>query len=402
MKRCAAWIAPAFVLAGCATTSPAPQRVGNPQAGAVPSAPESGDALDSKSADPTPGAHPPTTTQEPASVIQAGPECQVDLRLAGMMSDAVSNALIRALGRPEVEVAAYLAGAKLRYASGQELLRAAAVHFQVDETQLAVAVERFRHDDCDHGPIAATPGLAPDYTRPAERPARPAPVALSDFARDVTLHVVLHELGHALIREFDLPVLGNEETMADAFATHYLTTQLPERAAAVLRARTTSLMIEAREVSREEWPVHGEHDSDARRAFQIAALAVAADPARYQSVAESVAMSERDLQKAQDYGAEIHRAWRRILGPLWMPDGLRSKETRVVCDAQNEFSDALVSTGLQSELESILGRFDWHSQVTLRFAAGDGSAGWSRSERTIKVSSGYLRRFVAQGEVAGP
>jgi hypothetical protein len=41
---------------------------------------------------------------------------------------------------------------------------------------------------------------------------------------------MVHELGHALIREFDLPILGNEETMADAFATHYLTTHLPDRA----------------------------------------------------------------------------------------------------------------------------------------------------------------------------
>ena len=39
-----------------------------------------------------------------------------------------------------------------------------------------------------------------------------------DFARNVTVAVVLHELGHALIREFDLPVLGNEVTVADAFA----------------------------------------------------------------------------------------------------------------------------------------------------------------------------------------
>ena len=57
-----------------------------------------------------------------------------------------------------------------------------------------------------------------------------------EFAEDVVLHVDLHEIGHALIREFDLPVLGNEETMADAFATHYLAYHLPERALDVLTA----------------------------------------------------------------------------------------------------------------------------------------------------------------------
>ena len=72
---------------------------------------------------------------------------------------------------------------------------------------------------------------------------------VSTFAEDVLLHVVLHELGHALIREFDLPILGNEETMADAFATWYMTHHLPERAFNVLKARTDSLMIEAQEDS---------------------------------------------------------------------------------------------------------------------------------------------------------
>jgi hypothetical protein len=217
----------------------------------------------------------------------------------------------------------------------------------------------------------------------------------------VILHVVLHELGHALVREFDLPVLGNEETMADAFATHFLTTHLPDRAADVLRARTASLTIEAREVPRDQWTVRGEHDNDARRAFQIAALAVAADAAKYDSVAKGVGMTEDDIRKAKDYGAEIHRSWRRILAPLWMPHGERSRETRIVCDAANGSFAQLGSSGLLAELESIVTRFDWHSQVTIRFAEGGGSTGWSRSQRTVTVFGDYVRRFVEQGKVAG-
>ena len=222
------------------------------------------------------------------------------------------------------------------------------------------------------------------------------PIELSDFARDVTLHVVLHELAHALIREFDLPVLGNEETMADAFATHYLTTYLPDRAVAVLNARVTSWIIESREVPREQWPVSGEHDNDARRAFQVAALAVAADPVKYSPVAKRVGMSGDDIEKAKDYGAEIHRSWRRTLAPLLMPNTERSNQARVVCDANVFAKDSAAS--LIAELDSQLTRFDWHSQVTIRFAASAGGAGWSRSKRTITVNSEYIRRFLKQGE----
>ena len=58
------------------------------------------------------------------------------------------------------------------------------------------------------------------------------------------------------------------------------------------------------------------------------------------------------------------------------------------------------SVGLVAELGSILTRFDWHSQVTIHFAAGSGEAGWNRGERTVTVYSEYLRRFVEQGKVA--
>jgi hypothetical protein len=322
-------------------------------------------------------ASPPTRSQESRSTRPAEPKCSVDLGCPGKMKDIVSNALTRGVKRPEADVKAFLENAETRYATGQDLLRAAAAHFEIAEAHMAAEVERFRHCNCKHDAGEISP-----------------------FARDVTLHVVLHELGHALIREFDLPVLGNEETMADAFATHYLTTWLPDRAVDVLRARVISLMIEAREVPRAEWPVRGEHDNDARRAFQIAALAVAADPARYAPVAKDVGMSEQDLRKARDYGAEIHRSWRRILAPLWMPEGVRSNEARVVCDPESELSEQLVSVGLVAEIESIIRRFDWHSQVTVRFAGGEGGAGWSRSKRTITVPSEYVHRFLEQGKLA--
>ncbi len=327
----------------------------------------------------------PASAQEPEPAVNH--ECSVDLTLAGMMKDIVSNALIRGLHRPEPGVASFLAGAETRYATAPELLRAAAEQFKVGEDVLGAEVEKFKHCNCRHG-VTGDGELSP-RAEPHDA------VEVSAFARDVTLHVVLHELGHALIREFDIPVLGNEETVADAFATYYITTYMPDRAVDVLTARTTSLMIEAGEASAVDWS--GEHDHDARRAHQIAALAVAADPERYQGVAAVVGMSEADIREARDYGAEIRRSWRRVLTPLWMPDGAASAEARVLYDADSEFIDRLCAGGLASEVESAVKRFDWHSQVTIRFVDGAGGAGWSRSGRTVTVHSAYVRRFVEQG-----
>jgi hypothetical protein len=330
--------------------------------------------------------------QEPKPASKA--RCKVDLKLPGQMGDILSNALLRGLRHPEREVSAFLSAAKARHDTGKALLKAAAAHFKVKPAILAAEVERFRHCNCNHEGATNPGSPAPGASRNRKR------VALTVFARDVALHVALHEIGHGLIREFDLPVLGNEETNADAFATHFLTTHLPDRALDVLSARVRSLMIEAREVPRAKWTVGGEHNSDARRAHQIAALAVAADPKRYAPVAAIAGMSAGEVRKARDYGTEIHRSWRRVLAPLWMPPKLSSNEARLTVDGNSAFADQLRNNALTKELRVVLRRFDWHSQVTLRFAQGDGGGGWSRSKRTITIHDGYLRRFVRQGRIA--
>ena len=325
-----------------------------------------------------------------ADASQVDGECTIDLTRAGQMADIVSNALNRGLDQQESEVRAFLKDAYLNYPDGQALLKATAEHFRIDEAVLAREVERYRHCNCSHPGGENAPRLETDWDE----------IEISKFASDVTLHVVLHEMGHALLREFDLPVLGNEETLADAFATHYLTTYLPERAVDVLSARTRSLMIEASEVRRDEWTVSGEHNSDARRAFQIAAIAVAADPVKYRSVAVGVGMSEDDMRSAADYGTEIHRSWRRTLAPLWMPNGTESNEARLAYDEDSHFASKVRSSEMAEVLREAIRRFDWHSQVKIRFVEGQGGAGWSRSKRTITVHSAYVHRFISHGRLA--
>lgn len=325
---------------------------------------------------------PPTADPVPDHV------CAVDLRVAGQMKDIVSNALGRGFDRPGASVAAFMDGAETRYASGPELLRAAAARFGLTEAELLAEVERHKHVNCGVRPTSDEDRGRHDGVEASEE--------AWAFARHVTLHVVLHEIGHGLVREFDLPVLGNEETAADAFATHYLVMHMPERAVDVLKARVTSLMIEAGEGPAEGWS--GEHDHDGRRAYQIAALAVAADAEKYAPVAAVVGMSKDDIDDAADYGAEIHRSWRRVLTPLWMPAGAASGEARVSYDARSVFVRRVCEGGLAEDIERALRRFDWHSMVKVDFVDGEGGAGWNRSRRTVTVNSEYVARFVAQAE----
>jgi hypothetical protein len=331
----------------------------------------------------------------PAQAPALEDSCDINLRLPGTMWDVLSNALQRTAGFSDDAVAAFWTKVEGKMPSGDALVQAAAKEFGLDEAKLFAEVKRLRHVNCTHGPVLGEDGVTIE-TVPDNGNAD-KPVELTQFARDVALHVVLHEIGHGLIREFGIPILANEETMADAFATHYLVTHMPDRAFDAIKARVTSLQIEAGEVARDQWPVRGEHDSDARRAYQIAALAVAADRAKYEDIARFVGMSAADIRSAVDYGAEIHRSWRRTLAPLTMPDGLLSKEANVGCDIADDAPELASHMPLMDELRAQIKRFDWHSFVKVEFVTGDGGANWNRNARRIKVYSNYLRRFVEQG-----
>ncbi len=95
------------------------------------------------------------------------------------MKDIVSNALMLGLGYPEPRVAAFLDNAEVDYTTGQELLEAAAPHFELSASALSAEVANFKHCNCSHD-------RAPGGSAPA-----PSVDALQ-FAKDVALHVVLH------------------------------------------------------------------------------------------------------------------------------------------------------------------------------------------------------------------
>ncbi|MEO0661412.1 MAG: DUF4344 domain-containing metallopeptidase [Planctomycetota bacterium] len=169
------------------------------------------------------------------------------------MQDVLSNALMRHYGFDEVRVQRSLAEARRDCADSATLVQRAAAAFELDVDDLTRVAEAWRHVNSTHAGGGA-PQLEGAVPRSDAGPV-PEDEASVAFAADVLVHVGLHEMAHALVREFDLPVLANEEALADAFATWYLVEHMPDRAPAVLGARVASLMYEAHEIPRAEWPV---------------------------------------------------------------------------------------------------------------------------------------------------
>ncbi len=231
--------------------------------------------------------------------------------------------------------------------------------------------------------------------------AHPAPAeqALPQFARNVTLHVIAHEVAHAVIREFDLPLLGNEEDTADLFATIYIAQMLPDRAADIVGDRARSWQIEAAENPVDANQLMAEHAPDLRRAYRAICTLYGTDPGKYKTLAQDFGLTEDVADGCADSTPEIMRGWRRALAPVTMPPGQVSNEVRVIY-GEGPLKETMMASGIMEQVADMIRRLDWHSQITLHFDHCDGGATWSRNGRTILLCDEYVMRFVDQAAIA--
>jgi Putative metallopeptidase len=161
-----------------------------------------------------------------------------------------------------------------------------------------------------------------------------------NFVVGNTLVLLLHEVGHVLIAEFKLPVLGREEDAADTYA-----------ALTMLRVGTNFTVLSLADAAkgwffdaRRDQEIGGaqlyydEHNVSAQRAFQIVCLMVGSDPEKFKSLADQAKMPEdrqktckRDYQKASE-------AWGAVLAPhMRQPDQPETKINVVYGDGKGSY-----------------------------------------------------------------
>jgi len=218
----------------------------------------------------------------------------------------------------------------------------------------------------------------------------PTHAELSKFTENVLLHVLTHEMGHALIREFDLPILGNEESMADDFATLYLQRNFPNRVEEILKARADSWLLEADKVS-----IFSEYSDDAKRAGRAICLLYGVAPARHEDLAKRYGMTAREAAKCRDFAPEVARSWRRVLSDLQMPKDAPVTEVRLII-GKGPLEHELRQSETLATMQSLLEGIDWHSLITLHADHCDRGALWNRNGRTILLCDNYVQRFEKQ------
>src|SRR3954465_5095085 len=117
---------------------------------------------------------------------------------------------------------------------------------------------------------------------------------LVEFIIGNTLFVMSHEMGHGLINELNIPVLGREEDAADAFAVVTAMKLGPKFSERVLHEATMGWVLSSKEDKKEKNAIayYDEHGLDLQRAYNVVCFMVGSDPEKHKALAEKTKLPE--------------------------------------------------------------------------------------------------------------
>ncbi len=145
------------------------------------------------------------------------------------------------------------------------------------------------------------------------------PAALDRAVLGATFFVFLHELGHALVDQLDLPVTGKEEDAVDQLATVILIRSGGTGLSMALDGAHAFLLLGKSARGSERTEFWDEHSFEQQRYYAITCLVYGSNPeAMARLVGNDGLPQTRAATCPQEY-ARIDRAWRTLLGEHGKP-----------------------------------------------------------------------------------
>jgi len=154
------------------------------------------------------------------------------------------------------------------------------------------------------------------------------------------LFVMLHELGHGAVAEFNIPITGREEDSADNFAIVNLLRVGNAFSHRILVESARGWFLSDRRDRDDKEPVeyYDEHSLDKQRAYQIVCVMVGSDPVAFKDLADETKLPE-DRQKTckRDYETAV-AGWGAVLKPhLRGPEQLKTKIAVAYGDGKGKY-----------------------------------------------------------------
>jgi len=139
---------------------------------------------------------------------------------------------------------------------------------------------------------------------------------LTNLIAGATMFVFFHELGHALVDVYDLPITGKEEDAVDQLSAIILL-QLGADGRNSLNAASTWLVHEGtQETDVENLLLWDEHSLDLQRFYNITCLVYGENPREHSVLIDSGLLPSSRAEKCQAEYEKIFRSWDLLLSPF--------------------------------------------------------------------------------------
>lgn len=138
---------------------------------------------------------------------------------------------------------------------------------------------------------------------------------LNEAVEGAVSTLFLHELGHALIDAYNLPITGREEDAVDQLSTLILINSTSNRERMALNGARAFELLAKLEDRHEGAVFWDEHSTNAQRYYDTICLIYGHDPEKYEYLVKNKRLPlERAETCSEDYD-RVKNAWRRLLGP---------------------------------------------------------------------------------------
>ena len=167
-------------------------------------------------------------------------------------------------------------------------------------------------------------------------------VSAVEFAMHDATFTLYHEIGHLLVGELGIPVLGKEEDAADALATIMLLTDDEDEDS--YNALVDSAdgwyfnAINSTGSGVEDFSYYDEHSLDIQRAYAMVCLMVGKDPEAFVQTAEAYELDEDRVDGCAYTYEQAYSSWSTLLEPHAVTDEPGADIT-VIYEDGGDYSD---------------------------------------------------------------
>jgi hypothetical protein len=232
---------------------------------------------------------------------------------------------------------------------------------------------------------------------------------LIGFVEGNLLFMGLHELGHAIISEFEIPVIGREEDGVDRLAIWALSPEKTdaEQEPEYLIHSVFGWMTMSRDSALNKiqwWAAHGTHE---QRGYQVGCLLYGSNPPMYKALADKIALPRERRESCAREAAQNARSWTDLMRPhirTGGETGLATPESIVIDYAKSrEYADErrfLMDIQMLESLRTLVRLYKFRSGVTLRtMECGEANAFWDAGQRTLTICYELATQY---GDMAEP